>query len=991
MLKKVFLWNKDNALNARVNRKKKLFSTYVFFLFFIFTVFSTYCLWSIKNNVVDSSNRFGMEVSSKISSVLLEDIANQKQNVELLSETLSNLLDVEHDFYKHALDIYTPIVDLVKKAHRISVSHYPNLTANTYFVVENKIYTRNGVTGISFYENTIWYQTLLKSPINKLISLEPYTDTKTKTTVFGYIKRFSEKGAVVTIFYPELSPVQENNLNLPKGYSYYLTDKKGKLIMYYDETDHNYDSNNIFVATIFPLIEKQNNITIQDSNINVYGPAGRELSVYSYQDPKSGWYSILTTPNDYILEDYKFTATIFALMVIVFILITCFLLYREHYLTKTMEESNEALKVLGNSYHAIYRISLTNKKVKVLKYPDFMREKLSSVKNYDDFFEMQKNMIVPDQQINFIRYYNYTNIKNLKSSPEKDVGRDFLINIYDNVKLWYNCRALFDVSSDLDEALLTFKLVDKERRQLIEEHDLLKSAIETAHKNEELKNKFFASMSHDLRTPLNGIIGLCTIAYNNISNHIKMKDLLTKIESSSKQLLYLVDTILDVAKPEKSETLNIQPINLEEQLKTFLSTFSEIAKTEKKEFTYKIEIRNKFVKADFPKLRQIFSNLISNSFKYSLPGAKINFTVKQINQSRTDSQDSQFAFKVQDTGIGMTQEFVDKELFTPYARAETLENVSGTGLGMSIVRNLVKKMNGTIRVKSVVNKGTSFILSIPLQIDSDSIDNQIVSTKENNQDKINEQFNLKGLKLLIAEDNELNMEIACDILESRGFIMTKAWNGQEAVDKFLEKEPFYFDAILMDMRMPILNGQDASIKIRGTGRADSKSIPIIAVTANAFPEDISASHAAQMNAHVSKPIDFKVLEKTLIRLLKSNEEEKITLQDLQKDLNLDVKTALDRFSGSTEIYVKYLKGFIDEDNFKEFNQAKLEKNNEKLRISATKLKEISSSLGLIDLSMDYENLIDIIRSQGFTDNALSLQLDKIEKELNKVILSLNRL
>lgn len=374
-----------------------------------------------------------------------------------------------------------------------------------------------------------------------------------------------------------------------------------------------------------------------------------------------------------------------------------------------------------------------------------------------------------------------------------------------------------------------------------------------------------------------------------------------------------------------------------------------------------------------------------------MPGAKINFTVKQINQSRTDSQDSQFAFKVQDTGIGMTQEFVDKELFTPYARAETLENVSGTGLGMSIVRNLVKKMNGTIRVKSVVNKGTSFILSIPLQIDSDSIDNQIVSTKENNQDKINEQFNLKGLKLLIAEDNELNMEIACDILESRGFIMTKAWNGQEAVDKFLEKEPFYFDAILMDMRMPILNGQDASIKIRGTGRADSKSIPIIAVTANAFPEDISASHAAQMNAHVSKPIDFKVLEKTLIRLLKSNEEEKITLQDLQKDLNLDVKTALDRFSGSTEIYVKYLKGFIDEDNFKEFNQAKLEKNNEKLRISATKLKEISSSLGLIDLSMDYEYLIDIIRSQGFTDNALSLQLDKIEKELNKVILSLNRL
>ena len=289
-----------------------------------------------------------------------------------------------------------------------------------------------------------------------------------------------------------------------------------------------------------------------------------------------------------------------------------------------------------------------------------------------------------------------------------------------------------------------------------------------------------------------------------------------------------------------------------------MGLFSETCKQEHKNLQYQCNIKDADVYCDDFRLKQILNNLLSNAIKYSLENANINVSLNQIEQN---SQIGKYQIIVEDNGIGMTKEFLDV-IFEPFAQ-ETMfrpTNVTGTGLGMSIVKGIVQQMSGEIAVESEVGKGSKFTVTLPLQIINDipKIKSEKVTSTED--------YDLKGKNILLVEDNAINMEIAKEMLEMFGANVVEAWNGLEAVEKFSQAQINEFDLILMDMQMPKMDGCTATKEIRNMDRKDAKSIIIIALTANAFAEDIAATSAAGMNGHISKPIDFKQLLSTISKL-----------------------------------------------------------------------------------------------------------------------------
>ena len=359
-----------------------------------------------------------------------------------------------------------------------------------------------------------------------------------------------------------------------------------------------------------------------------------------------------------------------------------------------------------------------------------------------------------------------------------------------------------------------------------------------------------------MRTPLNAIIGLSELAEKHLDDREKMKDYMSKISFSSQQLLGLINDILEISKLEKGKiTLDTKHFDLKKCITDCADMVRDQIKREGKTFTLDFDIKTREVYGDSFRVTQILSNLLSNAVKFTSEGDTISLKVSE----RQNSDFVKYKLVLKDTGAGMSRDFLDR-IFIPYEREVRFgaKNVSGTGLGMPIVKNILSQMNGEISVESELGKGSTFTVILPFRkadVEEEMEDNPVSGETE-------EDF-LRNRKILLAEDNEINMEIACELLDMYGAQVIKAWNGKEAVDLFADSGEGEFDVILMDMQMPEMDGCEAARTIRRMKRRDAATIPIIAVTANAFAEDLSATAAAGMNAHISKPIDFSLLCRTL--------------------------------------------------------------------------------------------------------------------------------
>ena len=389
----------------------------------------------------------------------------------------------------------------------------------------------------------------------------------------------------------------------------------------------------------------------------------------------------------------------------------------------------------------------------------------------------------------------------------------------------------------------------------------VEAALEVAEKASKAKTDFLSNMSHDIRTPMNAIIGITTLMKNELHQPEKLAEHLAKLETSGRLLLGIINDILDMSRIESGKTtLNVEKMNLPQQVSQLDSIIRQQAGQRRQIFTINTLVQHENVLADPNRLNQVLLNILSNAVKYTPTGGHIRLEVEELTHTEHYAK---YRFVVQDDGIGMSEDY-QKTLFDPFTREERsgTNKVQGTGLGMAITKSVIDLMGGSISVESATGKGTRFevVLEFPIDAEADTVqETQVPPEEEENASP------LSGMKFLCAEDNALNAEILQMLLETKGASCTICPNGQEIVDAFASVKPGDYDMILMDVQMPVMDGLEATRRIRSGENPLGRTIPILAMTANAFLEDMQKSKEAGMDEHMSKPVDISALEQVVKR------------------------------------------------------------------------------------------------------------------------------
>ena len=407
-------------------------------------------------------------------------------------------------------------------------------------------------------------------------------------------------------------------------------------------------------------------------------------------------------------------------------------------------------------------------------------------------------------------------------------------------------------SGDGRLVVMGLRNVDRETREEIERKEQLEEALQRANRANEAKSLFLSNMSHDIRTPMNAIIGFTTLATNHIDDVERVEDYLNKIQASSTHLLDLINDILDMSRIESGKaSVEEKPCDLMEVTEHLGSIVqSEVGE---KGLHYDVDLsglHHPVVMGDELKLKQVLLNILGNAVKFTPSGGSVSFSISEV-ASDVDGK-SNYTMTIADSGIGMDEAFI-KHIFDPFEREQTstLSGTQGTGLGMSIAKRLVDMMGGDINVTSVKGEGSTFSVMLPLEV----LEKDAISTQEGcARQELSEQ--LHGLRILLVDDNLLNREIATTLLEDAGFVVEQAVDGKDAIDRLSNAEPGYYQLVLMDIQMPVMNGYEAAAIVRSMDDPVISHIPILAVTADAFEEDRQKALDCGMDGHIAKPIEI---------------------------------------------------------------------------------------------------------------------------------------
>ncbi len=729
---------------------------------------------------------------------------------------------------------------------------------NLYAIVNNNIISSNPDILIDDYDyfSKKWYKDTIKAD-GKIVFTDIYKDSITDEYVFTISKKCenSDNILVFDIFINNYR-TYSNKTDLPTGSSYFLCDKSGNLIYYSSSDEYSYIQVQGYCNQLFNHINNNDKDNIKDLN-------GTIQKIYTHK-MSNGWICILTIPLDTILSNlHRFVISLSFVFGIFFIIII-FMTLRDRNMYHKISHITDTVQVLGDSYYAIHRVNYKDGTYEAIKIAPDVVNLMQPTGDYQNLLDILGTLVDKSTHNDFKESFCLDNIIKLVDKNTKYYGGYYLRKFGDVFK-WVHVRMLVDKNIMPNEVVLCFREVDEEKKNQLQHVQLIESALESAKQNEQSKSMFFSSMSHDMRTTLNIILNLSNLIEDNISDTDKVLEYIKKIKFSSNQLLTLINDLLEISRPERTNiSISNEIIDLKECVKGCAETFSDIAKKDNKIFNIEFDIKHQIVIGDAGRIIQIVNNLLSNAFKYTENGDKISILLKEYNQ------DQQVYYKiiVSDTGIGISKEFIS-HIFDSYAREIRFssKNIAGTGLGMPIVKRLVQQMGGDISVTSELGLGSTFTVTLPLK-PAVKQENNIKETS-NDFNKQNNDISLVGKKILLAEDNEINMEIATEILKMEGMEVFPAINGRQAIEIFKSHSENFFDAILMDMLMPEIDGCEATKEIRKLNRNDAKVIPIIAVTANAFAEDIAKTTEAGMNAHISKPIDFNILCQTLKNLIQN--------------------------------------------------------------------------------------------------------------------------
>lgn len=697
--------------------------------------------------------------------------------------------------------------------------------------------------------NPFWYEMALKEA-GKIVYTGVYTDNIYKKPVITMAKECGD-GETVAAFNVPLKNfrIYDNSQILPEGSMYYLCDSEGTLI--YEQTGAD-----VSKTDICDLHRRILDGEFENPNHYYYPADDQGMSVY-YQEEPNGWMSVLLIPNSYLMERWELIISRYLGVFLVVLWIIVFMWIRQKQIEDGKRHMDETVQILGNSYYAFYRINIEKETYEMIKGAEYVKDVLPPKGRYEDLLDIFERLIKEDAYEAFVELFSVRNVKKQIQNGVTDFGGDFQ-RIFENQWKWVNVHMLYVPSICKDEAVLCFREVEEEKQRQLRQMILLEDSLKAAHASDESQKQFFAGISHDMRTPLNVIIGMSEVAEKRIEDTGRIRNYLEKIRFSSKQLLGLINHILEVSRSDQGMYLKKEAFNLKDRIARSVETFEVQAKKEKKDLRFTYDVEHEEVRGDVTRLYQIVSNLLSNAMSFTKEGDSISVSLHEIYHQEY----TRYQLIVSDTGAGMSEKVKESFQQSDIQKEEPdSRSIEETGLGLLTVKNVVSLMNGEIHVESRPGEGTAVTVTLPFER------TDLPENTKDTKKAVKEEFSLEGKRILLAEDYELNMELATDILTMCKASVVQARNGKEAVDIFAASDEFSFDAILMDMQMPVLDGCQAAEKIRKLERADAGLVPIIAVTANTFAEDISRTTRAGMNAHIAKPIDIRILCTTLMNLL----------------------------------------------------------------------------------------------------------------------------
>lgn len=833
-----------------MKKKKKIYWSLILCIIIAAVVFP-FSVTQMRDTLLKSGQSMGAEVASKYG-------AREEMYTEQY-EYLLNLLEYQLRPGNTIVDTEQFMKNFLNMADETM-----NLTGlEIYSYIDGEIAAATPwEDDVSYHvEETDWYQGALRT--DGIYYTDVYEDVRLKTEVVTLAKRIEgTENVVAADLYPE-NMADSILEDLPDQSHYFLSDGEGTLLNWHvTRKDLSKEEiQNRYLGFFHDI--KAGKHASYDSSIE--GMDGKQRGVY-YFELDNGWYSVITIPFDQLLEPLKESWGMFLLVMMFFIILLIAFLLLEYRANKKARLYNDIVRVLGNSYYALYMIDLNQNQYFMLKGSDYVRERLPQKGSYDALLDILKEIVEDDTYQQFREAFARDNMFELTRQRVRDFGGDFK-RMFNQEYRWVHVQMLYDESLQQDSVVLCFKDIDNTKKQELSRMEFMQESLNSVDQMAKSKNIFFSNMSHDMRTPLNGIIGLTNLAMENLEDPKRIKDAFRKIQSLSNQLLTLINDILELSKMEQGKLeIRNQNFNIRENMEELVFVYQTQITDKQKQFDVLIHVDDEWVNSDWSRIQQILDNLLSNAFKFTEENGKIRLQVTE--QKDYNSKFGKYQIIVEDNGAGMSQDFL-KKIFIPFERETKFgaAKVAGTGLGMPIVHDLVIKMQGTIEVTSSLGNGTTFTVMLPLEICNTDASGNTEQSGEDTTDSV-EELDGNGRKVLIAEDNEINMEIGVEILRMFGFEVEQAWNGKEALDLFRESEENEYALIVMDMKMPVMDGCEAARQIRRLNRPDAKTIPIIAATANAFTEDIALTQKAGMNAHISKPIDFDVLKKTIAKLLK---------------------------------------------------------------------------------------------------------------------------
>ena len=526
---------------------------------------------------------------------------------------------------------------------------------------------------------------------------------------------------------------------------------------------------------------------------------------------------------------------------------------------RTKQQYYDLLSSINSNYYFIYLVNLEDGSGIPLRLPETECAVFTSYSTNGlyDIEPLVRSHFHPDDSAKILEHFSLSGLRRQKKDRHIDFALECRSRLFGSEYRWTAFNSTLLAQSDgYHQIILTLRDIHEDKLKELREQQALQEAFDAAKAANMAKNEFLSRMSHDIRTPMNAIMGMTAIAGKYLDDKDRIQDCLAKITTASNHLLNLINEVLDMAKIESGK-LNLleEDFSISAMLQELLDLINPQLLVKKHHFTLTKapELRDN-VLGDKLRLKQLLLNILANAIKYTPPYGSISLEVRETHSRLHDTIG--YEFIITDNGIGMDSEFAAK-IFEPFARASDsrTSEIEGTGLGMTIALNIARMMNGTIDVQSTLGKGSAFKATVYLR-PHQQIRSSKASAPAAGIDRLQE-ISCRGKQDLLVEDNELNLEIAVELLKYAGLNITTAKNGLEGLDKFKAAPPGTYALILMDIQMPVMNGLEAAKAIRALPVNDAQTVPIVAMTANAFPEDIAATLQAGMNEHLSKPIDLE--------------------------------------------------------------------------------------------------------------------------------------